>query len=419
MLAVIGIVITQWDLLAAYYDKWTRPADCRRRGRVGDVEWFCPMHPSVVRDNPHDKCPICFMPLSKRKKGDEHEEALPAGVVNRVQLSPYRVVLAGVQTSKVDYQPLTQGDQGGRLRRVRRAWPANRRGADAGRIDKLFVNETGQMVDEGDELASLYSPDLIVTVENLLDAKRTKNERNLESSRRRLELLGIDDDQIDEILASGKANTHLIIRSPITGHVIKKYVREGQYVEEGNAAVRHRRPVDRLDSGPGLRRRSGVPAGRSVAQANRRRGRAIAGRRHDAGVCRRAVLRHAGVHLSPRRSKRRGRCRSASSWRIPATSCGRAARPRSTIKVPPQKLPMFARIAEAGGDAGRNAGRRPGAGGARNVGDRHGQPDDRLSRNDARRVRRGASETGAADVGTARRSLVSGAVGPQCRATKW
>ena len=69
VLAVIGIVITQWDLLAAYYDKWTRPADAAA-GPSGDVEWFCPMHPSVIRDNPRDKCPICFMPLSKRKKGD-------------------------------------------------------------------------------------------------------------------------------------------------------------------------------------------------------------------------------------------------------------------------------------------------------------------------------------------------------------
>ena len=33
--------------------------------------------------------------------------------------------------------------------------------------------------------------------------------------------------------STGKANTHLKIRSPISGHVIKKYVREGQYVEEG------------------------------------------------------------------------------------------------------------------------------------------------------------------------------------------
>jgi hypothetical protein len=53
------------------------------------------------------------------------------------------------------------------------------------------------------------------------------------SSRTRLELLGISDDQIDEVLKAGKANTHLKIRSPIAGHVIKKYIREGQYVDEG------------------------------------------------------------------------------------------------------------------------------------------------------------------------------------------
>ena len=44
-----------------------------------------------------------------------------------------------------------------------------------GRIDQLLVSETGQMVEEGDVLASLYSPDLVVTVQNLLDAKQSGN----------------------------------------------------------------------------------------------------------------------------------------------------------------------------------------------------------------------------------------------------
>ncbi len=233
ILAVIGIVITQWDLLAAYYDKWTRPATADA-GPGGDVEWFCPMHPAVVRDNPRDKCPICFMPLSKRKKGDQHEEPLPAGVVNRVQLSPYRIVLAGVQTSKVEYQPLTKEIQAIGYVEFNERGQKTVAARIAGRIDKLFVDETGRMVDAGDELASLYSPELVVTVNNMLEAKRAKNDKNMESSRRRLELLGISADQIDEILTSDKANTHLKIRSPISGHVIKKYVREGQYVEEGS-----------------------------------------------------------------------------------------------------------------------------------------------------------------------------------------
>src|SRR5439155_7595003 len=52
-------------------------------------------------------------------------------------------------------------------------------------------------------------------------------------ARMRLELLGIDKAQVDEVLQTGQANTHLKIRSPISGHVIQKYVREGQYVQEG------------------------------------------------------------------------------------------------------------------------------------------------------------------------------------------
>jgi Cu(I)/Ag(I) efflux system membrane fusion protein len=56
----------------------------------------------------------------------------------------------------------------------------------------------------------------------------------MQSAHRRLELLGISRDQIDEIMETGQANTHLKIRSPISGHINKKYVREGQYVDEGS-----------------------------------------------------------------------------------------------------------------------------------------------------------------------------------------
>src|ERR1700748_3491900 len=76
ILVAIGVVITQWDTLIAYYEKWTRQRNATAAAS-GDVEFFCPMHPSVIRDNGKEKCPVCFMPLSKRKKGDGGaEEAL-------------------------------------------------------------------------------------------------------------------------------------------------------------------------------------------------------------------------------------------------------------------------------------------------------------------------------------------------------
>jgi RND family efflux transporter MFP subunit len=53
------------------------------------------------------------------------------------------------------------------------------------------------------------------------------------SARQRLRLWGIDDEQIARIIRNGKPITHLTIRSPISGHIIKKYQVEGDYVDEG------------------------------------------------------------------------------------------------------------------------------------------------------------------------------------------
>lgn len=232
ILGVIGLVIVKWDLILAHYDKWTRSA---AETAAGDptTEYFCPMHPTIVRDTNKEKCPICFMPLSKRKKGEGGDAALPAGVVSRVQLSPYRVVLAGVKTSPVGYLPLmkelttvgtVEFDERGLKHVAARV---------KGRIDKLGVNQTGQMVHKGDELATLYSPDLVVTVQNLLDARRAGNQELERITKDRLVLWGIETDQIEQIVKSGKPITQLSVRSPIDGHVIKKYQTEGRYVDEG------------------------------------------------------------------------------------------------------------------------------------------------------------------------------------------
>lgn len=233
LLVIIGLAIVKWDSLVAYYERWTRP-EADVLAASSDIEFFCPMHPTVIRDNPKEKCPICFMPLSKRKKGEAKDEVLPPGIVNRVQLSPYRVVLAGIQTSEVTYLPLskeitTVGFVDFNEREMKQVTARVK-----GRLDELFVNQTGEMVAAGDKLASLYSPDLVVTVQNLLDAKRSNNADLMRLSRDRLHLWGISEDQIKDILATGKANTHLFIRSPIDGHILKKYVREGQYVDEGS-----------------------------------------------------------------------------------------------------------------------------------------------------------------------------------------
>ncbi len=234
VLVAVGGVIAYWDTLKAYYERAMRPTAEAALGG-SDIEFWCPMHPSVIRDH-QDKCPICNMPLSKRKKGDKSEdEGLPPGVISRVQLSPYRVALAGIATAEVSYRPLQKEIRAAGFVEFdeRRLMSITARVTGKSRIDKLYVNVTGQMVHAGDPVADLYSPDLVNTVDNLLQARRLGNADGERDSAERLRRWGIGDDQIAEILRSGKPVTHVTIRSPMHGHVRKKYQAEGEYVEEG------------------------------------------------------------------------------------------------------------------------------------------------------------------------------------------
>ena len=234
ILGAIGFVIVKWDELSARYEKYVRQPTGESVADP-DHEYFCPMHPSVVRGTNKEKCPICFMPLSKRKMGDVTDDPLPAGIVSRVQLSPYRVVLAGVRTVPIGHQVLTKDiTTVGTVEFDERKLKAVTARVK-GRIDKLFVNQTGQMVHKGTPLAELYSPDLVVTVQNLLDARSSSNPALEKNARDRLRLWGIDDAQVEDIVKTNKPITHLTIRSPIDGHVLRKAVREGQYVEEGGS----------------------------------------------------------------------------------------------------------------------------------------------------------------------------------------
>ena len=230
-----GLLVGYWGTLQNYWDHWTRPA-ASVANHSGDTEFYCPMCPSVVRSSlePNGsipKCPICGMPLSKRKKGEPM--VLPPGVVGRVQLSPARVRLAGVATAAVSVRPLVREIQ--TVGNVtyddsRRARIATRSG---GYLEKLLVNKSFVEVCEGDALAEIYSPELYATVQELLVAKRASNKQLLQNGREKLKLLGVDSREIEQIIENDKADHHLVIRSPHHGFVIRKEVVEGERVEAG------------------------------------------------------------------------------------------------------------------------------------------------------------------------------------------
>ncbi|HSE50527.1 MAG TPA: efflux RND transporter periplasmic adaptor subunit [Terriglobales bacterium] len=117
----------------------------------------------------------------------------------------------------------------------------------AGRIDRLFLDFTGQPVRRGQAVASIYSPDLLTAAqeyrlalesqERLANATAEAREQAndlVAASRRKLELWGLSASQIDE-LAAGRSAVNVTTYSPASGVVKERKVTAGQYVSEGEA----------------------------------------------------------------------------------------------------------------------------------------------------------------------------------------
>lgn len=249
---VAALAVGYWDNIKNYADKWTRPAlapDSLATANASTIEFYCTMHPNVVRSEP-GTCPICGMPLTKRKKGEA--QRLPADVLARVQLTPQRVALANVQTSRVEYRELMYDVQTVGVLDYDETRLARLSARVAGRADKLFVTYTGAPVKQGDPLYSLYSPEVYTALrEYLLARKRLEAlpadapaESRMDATtvsdaaRQRLLLWGVTEKQLDEIAADyGKEGTipsHIIIASPVTGTVVAKNLYEGGYVQVGD-----------------------------------------------------------------------------------------------------------------------------------------------------------------------------------------
>lgn len=108
ILLIASTVVSSWESLTNQWDRVIRLAIGRASSSAqppvsSDTEYFCPMDPGILSDWP-GKCGVCNMALVRRKRGDLGP--LPSGVLARMQLTPYRVQLAGIRTSPVAYLAL-------------------------------------------------------------------------------------------------------------------------------------------------------------------------------------------------------------------------------------------------------------------------------------------------------------------------
>ena len=215
---------------------------------AGEQSYTCSMHPQVRMPNPDDSCPICLMDLIP-VASSPGAGGLPDGTI---ELSPEAAALIAVETVPVTRRTLTH-----RVRMVGEvAYDETRLSYLAayagGRLDRMYVDYTGVVVREGDHLAEIYSPDLLVARQELVEARRAYGQVTtgsspiardtaravLDAARERLRLLGLTPEQIEAAEAGrvpeGQNADHVTLYAPSGGVVIEKHAKPGSYVSEGD-----------------------------------------------------------------------------------------------------------------------------------------------------------------------------------------
>ncbi len=211
-LLVLGLILT-----AIYWPR-SESTDQKSAG-----EWTCSMHPQVRRPAP-GRCPICGMDLVPVTQLSTEQARLEQRAGIETEPVTHRELFKELRTvGKIDYSERQMSFITARL---------------AGRVERVYADFTGIQVKKGDHLVDIFSSELMITVQSLLDAKQNGNQNVLDIARDRLRIWSISPEQIAEIEKSGKARINLTIHAPIGGTVIEKSVREGQYVKEGDMLYR-------------------------------------------------------------------------------------------------------------------------------------------------------------------------------------
>ncbi|HEX2922356.1 MAG TPA: efflux RND transporter periplasmic adaptor subunit [Bacteroidales bacterium] len=191
--------------------------------------WTCSMHPQIRMEEP-GKCPICGMdliPLSQ--SGNVSVDA------DAIHLSDEAMALANVQTTTVSTQNNTKEIRlYGKVQADERLLQSQVSHLP-GRIEKLYVNFTGETVRSGQPLVEIYSPDLVTAGQELLQTTETKNIQPelYEASKERLRQWKLTDEQINDIESSGSVISNFKILSNTTGTVTERLVNAGDHVSAG------------------------------------------------------------------------------------------------------------------------------------------------------------------------------------------
>jgi RND family efflux transporter MFP subunit len=279
----------------------SRPSSAMTTGRTKDAaekQWYtCGMHPQVIQDHPGN-CPICHMKLTPLKSGDNDDAAAatqPTGAKGErkvlywwdpmlgpssisptpgksamgmemapvyedqgsagpaVKIDPAIVQNMGVRTAVVTRAPLVKTVRAVAVIESPESGFRDITLKVNGFVEKLYANQEGMHVRQGDPLLEIYSPDLQVAEEELISAVRANNaldksasgeavrkesENLVASAKRKLRLWDVAEEDIESLAKLDKAPRTVIFRSPAHGEIVDKAIVQGSAIASGMKLMR-------------------------------------------------------------------------------------------------------------------------------------------------------------------------------------
>ncbi|WP_243392541.1 efflux RND transporter periplasmic adaptor subunit [Solitalea longa] len=196
------------------------------------------MHPQIVQDKP-GTCPICGMdlvPMTNQGESSSRSIMLNESQQRLANIHTMKVGKGSIANSKVLNGKLVTNPEFTEVISSR----------VSGRLEQLYVKETGVMVRKGQPLYKIYSEQLLTMEQEYLLALKQlaafPNEKRYsemaDAAKEKLELYGQTSGQIDKLRKFGKTDPYINFLAPASGIVAELSAIEGQYVGEGSVLMK-------------------------------------------------------------------------------------------------------------------------------------------------------------------------------------
>ena len=190
--------------------------------------WTCSMHPQIRQSEPGD-CPICGMELIPLEGNASFDPTVLEMTPEAVKLANIETMIIG-PTGKAEKSLTLSGKIQTDERRI-----ASQVVHIPGRIEQLYVSFIGEQIRKGQKIASIYSPELILAQQELLQALKlkTSNPALLEAARKKLEYWKISPEQIQHVEKSGEIQETFDVLADASGAVTSRKVAVGDHLLQG------------------------------------------------------------------------------------------------------------------------------------------------------------------------------------------